>query len=45
MTINYFLLPIFGCKCFLVGFEAVNESAVPQHVQRKERVFQALTPE
>ena len=45
MTINYFLLPVLSCKCFLVGFKAVNEPPVPQHVQRKEHVFQALTPE
>ena len=45
MTINYFLLPVLSCKRFLVGFKAVNEPSVPQHVQRKEHVFQALTPE
>ena len=45
MTINYFLLPVLSCKCFLVGFKAVNEPPVPQHVQRKEYVFQALAPE
>ena len=45
VTINYFLLPVLSCKCFLVDFKAVNEPPVPQHVQRKEHVFQALTPE
>ena len=30
---------------FSSGFKAVNEPPVPQHVQRKEHVFQALTPE
>ena len=39
------LLPVLSCKCFLVGFKAVNEPPVPQHVQRKEHVFQALTLE
>ena len=38
-------LPVFSCKCFLVGFKAVNEPTVPQHVQRKDHVFQALTLE
>ena len=28
---------------FLVGFKAVSEPPVPQHVQRKEHVFQVLT--
>ena len=32
-------------QMFLVGFKAVNESSVPQHVQRKEHVFKALTLE
>ena len=32
-------------QMFPVGFEAVNEPPVPQHVQRKEHVFQALTLE
>ena len=32
-------------QMFLVGFKAVNEPPVPQHVQRKEHVFQALTLE
>ena len=45
MTINCFLLPVLSCKCFLVGFKAVNESPVPQHVQGKDHVFQALTLE
>ena len=45
MTINYFLLPVLSCNCFLVGFKAVNEPPVLQHVQHKEHVFQALTPE
>ena len=40
-----FLLLVLSCKCFLVGFKAVNEPPVPQHVQRKEHVFQALTLE
>ena len=40
-----FLLPLLSCKCFLVGFKAVNDPPVPEHVQRKEHVFQALTPE
>ena len=39
VTINYFLLPGLSCKCFLVGFKAVNEPSVPEHVQRKEHVF------
>ena len=43
VTINYFLLPVLSCKCFLVGFKTVNEPPVPQHVQRKDHVFQALT--
>ena len=43
VTINYFLLPVVNCKSFLVGFKVVNETPAPQHVQRKERVFQALT--
>ena len=42
---KYFLLPVLSCKCFLVGFKAVNEPPVPQHVQRKKHVFQALTLE
>ena len=45
VTINYFLLPVLSCKCFLVGFKHVNEPSVPQHVQRKDHVFQALTLE
>ena len=45
VTINYCLLPGLSCKCFLVGFKAVNESHVSQHVQRTEHVFQALTLE
>ena len=44
VTINYFLLQL-SCKCFLVGFKAVNEPPDHQHVQRKEHVFQALTLE
>ena len=43
VTKNYFLLPVLSCKCFLVGFKAVNEPHFSQHVQRKEHVFQALT--
>ena len=42
---NFFLLPVLSCKCFLVGFKAVNEPTFPQHVQRKDHVFQALTLE
>ena len=45
VTINYFLLPLLSRKCFLVSSKAVNEPPVPQHMQRKEHVFQALTPE
>ena len=45
VTINYFLLPVLSFKCFLVGFKAVNEPTIPQHVQRKDHVFQALTLE
>ena len=45
VTINYFLLPVLNCKSFRVSFKAVNEPPVPQHVQRKEHVFQALTHE
>ena len=45
VTINYFLLPVLNCKSFRVNFKAVNEPPVPQHVQRKEHVFQALTRE
>ena len=45
ITINCFLLPVLSCKRFLVSFKAVNEPPVPQHVQRKEHVFQALTLE
>ena len=45
VTINYFLLPGLSCKCFLVGFKAVNDPPVPQHVQRTKHVFQALTLE
>ena len=33
-------LQMFSCR-----FKAVNGPPVPQHVQRKEHVFQALTPE
>ena len=40
-----FLLPVLSCKRFLVSFKAVTEPPVPQHVQRKEHVFQALTLE
>ena len=40
-----FLLPVHSSKCFLVGFKDFNEPPVPQHVQRKEHVFQALTLE
>ena len=40
---NYFLLSILSCKCFLVSFKAVSETPVPEHVQRKEHVFQAFT--
>ena len=40
-----FLLPVLSCKCVLVGFKAVNEPPVPQHVQGKDHVFQALTLE
>ena len=42
---KYFLIQVLNCKCFLVSFKAVNEPPVPQHVQRKEHVFQALTLE
>ena len=42
---KFFLLPVLSCKCFLVGFKDVNEPPVPQQVQRKKHVFQALTPE
>ena len=35
----------FYCKCFLVGFKAVSAPRVSEHVQRKGRVFQALTLE
>ena len=45
VTINYFVLPVLSCKLFLVVFKAVNEPPVPQHVQHKEHVFQALTIE
>ena len=45
VTINCFLLPVLSCKCFLVGFKAVSETPVPQHVQGKDHVFQALTLE
>ena len=45
VTINCFLLPVLSCKCFLVGFKAVNEPPVPQPVQRKDHAFQALTLE
>ena len=44
VTIN-FLLSVFSCKFFLVWFKTVSETPVPQHVQRKEHVFQALTLE
>ena len=40
-----FFLPVLSCKCFLVSFKAVNEPPVPQHVQRKEPVLQALALE
>ena len=40
---NLFLLPVLSC--FIVDFKAVNEPPVPQHMQRKEHVFQALTLE
>ena len=43
VTKKYFLLPVLSCKCFLVGFKAVNEPTVPPHVQRKKHVFQAFT--
>ena len=39
----FFLLSVLSCKCFLVSFKAVSETPVPEHVQRKEHVFQALT--
>ena len=39
VTIHNFLLPGLSCKCFLVGFKAVNEPPVPQHVQCKEHAF------
>ena len=45
VTIIYFLLPVLSCKCFLVSFKADNEPPFPQHVQRKDHVFQALTLE
>ena len=38
-------IPGLSCKCFLVGFKAVNDPPVPQHVQRTKHVFQALTLE
>ena len=41
----FVLLSVLSCKCFLVGFKAVSEPPVPEHVQRKEHVFQALTLE
>ena len=44
-NIKLSLLPVLSCKCFLVGFKAVNELPFPQHVQRKKYVFQALTLE
>ena len=40
---NCFLSPVLSCKCFLVGFKAVNEPPVPLLVQGKDHVFQALT--
>ena len=45
VIINCFLLPELSYKCFLVSFKAVYEPPVPQHVQRKDHVFQALTLE
>ena len=45
VTINYFLLSVLSCICFLVRFKAVCEPPVPEHVQRKKHVFQALTLE
>ena len=45
VKINYFLIPVLSCKCFLVGFKAVYEPTVSQRMQRKEHVFQALTLE
>ena len=45
VTINYFLLSVLSCKCFLVGFKAVSEPPIPEHVQGKEYVFEALTLE
>ena len=39
VTINYVLLLVLSCKCFLVRFIAVSEPPVPEHVQRKEHVF------
>ena len=45
MTINYFYYQYSAANVFLTVLKAVNEPPVPQHVQRKEHVFQALTPE
>ena len=36
---DFFLLSVLSCKCFLVGFKAVSEPHVPEHVQRKEHVL------
>ena len=32
-----------AANIFLVSFEAVTETPVPEHIQRKEHVFLALT--
>ena len=45
LTINYLYYQYSAEKCFLVSFKAVSETPVPEHVQRKEHVFQALTLE
>ena len=45
VTMNHFLSSVLSCKCYLVSFKVVSEPPVPEQVQRKEHVFQALTLE
>ena len=45
VTINCFYYQYSAANVFLSVYEAVNEPPVPQHVQGKDHVFQALTLE
>ena len=39
VTINYILLSVLSCKCFLVSCKTVSETPVHEHAKLKELVF------